>query len=208
MEDHSAVSTWTRAGWIIGGLLAVLVGVAGLALVLASAGLVTLPVKVTYSAETLAGATLMLVSFGVFAWLANTALASATRQLAQQGDAERLLRRAHLDVIFDPAQPALWWEGRQWVRVMATNTGPAMAGNVVMMLEKIEPADQSPIVMVRNGNRRGLNVLPTLLDRKGVTQPRERPLRCDINPQSREYYDVLVYRLTDTTGSPEVAFSS
>ena len=193
-------------GGVAGGVLGALVGVAGLALVLASAGLVTLPVRVTDSTQALAGATLMLVSFGIFAWLANTTLASATRQLAQQGDAERLLRRAHLDVIFDAAQPALWWEERQWVRVMATNSGPAMAGNVVVTLDRIEPANQNPMLAVTNGNRKGIDVLPSLLDRKGVTGQREFPLRCDINPQSREYFDMLVYHLSDVTGFPEVAF--
>jgi hypothetical protein len=194
-------------GGLVMAALGLVLGVGGLLLILAAIGRVTLPVRVMDQAEVLAGATLILVAVGIFAWLANAALASATRQLARQGEAERLLRRAHLDVIFDPAQPALWWEERQWVRVMATNDGPAIAANVVVTLEKIEPANQNPMLAVKNGNRKGINVLPSLLDRKGLTtQQREHPFRCYINPQSREYFDVLVYHLADTTGFPEVAF--
>ncbi len=193
-----------RAAVVIAAVIGAVFLVGGLLLVLAAMGKVTLPVKITDNTEVLAGATLTLVAVGSFAWLANANLAAATRRLAQQGEEERRLRRAHLDVIFDPAQPALWWEERQWVRVMATNSGPAMAGSVVVTLDRIEPADQNPMIAVRNGPRTGINVLPSLLDRKGVTQQRENPLRCDINPQSREYFDVLVYRMS--TGFPEVAF--
>lgn len=191
---------------VVGAVVGVVLAVSGVLLILAAIGKVTLPVKIADQTEVLAGATLTLVAVGIFAWLANANLASATRQLAQQGEEERRLRRAHLDVVFDPAQPALWWKERQWVRVMATNSGPAMAGNVVVTLDRIEPANENPMVRVTNGERTGINVLPSLLDRKGVTQQRELPVRCDINPQSREYFDVLVYHESDTTHSPEVAF--
>src|SRR5207237_691068 len=105
-------------------------GVGGLLLVLAAVGKLTLPVRVTDESEVLAGATLTLVAVGIFAWLANANLATATRRLAQQGEEERRLRRASLNITFDKGNPALWWTDINWVRVMVSNAGPAMASHV------------------------------------------------------------------------------
>lgn len=160
----------------------------------------------------LAGATFMLVGFGVFAWIANSELAdqarisveeerlsieqakeqtAATKQLAQQGEEERKARLATLDLVFDEANPALWWEPRRWVRVMVTNAGPAPATNVVTVLERIDPGYANPLLRPPAGSEiPGINVLPSRLVRKAAIY---LPKRCDINLNDREYFDVLSF---------------
>jgi hypothetical protein len=167
----------------------------------------------------LAGATFMLVGFGLFAWIANSELATATKdaaeqakksvqqeelsikqaelqtaattRLAEQGEEERKARRATLDLVFDETNPALWWEERRWVRVMVTNAGPAPAINVVTVLERIDPGYANPLLGSPPGSDApGLNVLPSRLVRKAQGY---LPLRCDINLNDREYFDVLTF---------------
>jgi hypothetical protein len=158
----------------------------------------------------------MLVGFGLFAWIANaelaseakqsidqekasvaqaTVLATETKRLAEQGEEDRKARRASLDIIFDEANPALWWEDRRWIRTMVTNAGPAPAINVVTVLERIDPGYANPLLSPPRGSGApALNVLPSRLVRKAEGY---LPPRCDINFKDREYFDVLTFIRTE-----------
>jgi hypothetical protein len=144
-----------------------------------------------------AGGTLFLGATTAMLTLATRDAVGETRDEAR---AARQAARASLDIRFDMALPVLWAYDIRYVRVMVTNSGPAMAEHVVVMLENIEP--DNPMLQgqykVPNGPlRNGVNVLPSGLYWKGRDYSRTTELICNINPGAREYFDVLAHGWDD-----------
>jgi hypothetical protein len=148
--------------------------------------------KADVSVVITAGATVALAAFGMLGWAANQVLATATERLAEQGEQDRRSQRAELTLVYDETMPMLRWDDLSYIRVMVENKGPAMAENVVVTLERIEPATENPMLHVTIGGTKGINVLPSSLVRKGKRDPFER---CNINPKSRAYFDVIVWQM-------------
>lgn len=140
-----------------------------------------------------AGGTLFLGAATALLTLSTRAAAAETRDEARVA---REMARARLDITFDKALPVLWDADVEYVRVMVVNNGPAMAHHVVVTLERTEP--NNPMLnaqyQVPNGPlRNGINVLPSKLVWKGHDHRRDFEDVCDLNPQSRDYFDVLRY---------------
>ena len=145
------------------------------------------------SSLAVAGGTLFLGAATALLTLSTRAAAAETRDDARVA---RETTRARMDIIFDRALPVLWSADVEYVRVMVVNHGPAMAHHVVVTLEWIEP--NNPLLnaqyQVPNGPlRNGINVLPSKLVWKGHDHRRDFEDVCDLNPQSRDYFDVLRY---------------
>ncbi len=158
------------------------------------------PLKVgDLSSLAVAGGTLFLGAATALLTLSTRAAAAETRDEARDA---RAAARARLDITFDKALPVLWAADVSYVRVMVENRGPAIAHHVVVTLERIEP--HNPILQAQyqvfNGPlRNGINVLPSRLIWKGHDHKRHLEVVCDINPQSRDYFDVLRYAWQDNS---------
>ena len=145
------------------------------------------------SSVAVAGGTLFLGAATALLTLSTRAAAAETRDDARVA---RETARARLDIIFDKAQPALWAADLEHVRVMVVNNGPAMAHHVVVTLEGIDP--NHPMLnaqyQVPNGPlSNGVNILPSRLVWKGHDHRRDFEDVCDLNPHSRDNFDVLRY---------------
>lgn len=143
------------------------------------------------SSIAVAGGTLFLGVATVMLTLATRAAAAETRDEARAG---RAAARALMEITFDQNLPVLWSPDVGYVRVMVVNQGPAMAQHVVVTLERIEP--HNPMLdaqyQVSNGPlRKGTHVFPSTLQWKGHDKRRNLEVICDINPQAREYFDVV-----------------
>lgn len=143
------------------------------------------------SSLAVAGGTLFLGAATALLTLSTRAAAAETLDEAR---ADRAAARALLDITFDEDLPVLWATDVGYVRVMVVNQGPAMAHHVVVTLERIEP--RNPMLdaqyQVPNGPlRNGTYVLPSRLQWKGFDNRRFLEVVCDLNPQCREYFDVL-----------------
>ena len=140
---------------------------------------------------TVAGGTLFLGAATALLTLSTRTAAAEARDEAQ---ASRAADRALLDITFDKNLSANWSTDVGFARVTVVNQGPAMARHVVVTLERIEP--HNPMLdaeyKVPNGSpRSGTNVLPSSLQWKGHDKKRNLEVVCDVNPQAREYFDVL-----------------
>jgi hypothetical protein len=199
---------------ILGLLLLTVLAVAGFALyftVLSLAGAYGVPIvfvepknSATFTNLAVASGTLFLGTTTALLVFATQAAAVQTRDEAR---AARRAARASLDIKFDKEQSVMWASDISYVRVMVVNDGPAMAEHVVVTLERIEP--NNPMLQaqyqVPNGPlENGRNVLPSGLYWKGHDYSREHELVCNINPQTREYFDVLAHKWENN--SPWVVF--
>jgi len=140
---------------------------------------------------TVARGTLFLGAATALLTLSTRTAAAEARDDAQ---ASRAAERALLDITFDKNLPANWSTDVGFARVTVVNHGPAMAQHVVVTLERIEP--HNPMLdakyKVPNGPfRSGTQVLPSSLQWKGHDKKRNLEIVCDVNPQAREYFDVL-----------------
>lgn len=143
------------------------------------------------STRAVALGTLFLGTTTALLTLATRAAVAETRDEART---EHSMARAHLDLAFDQALPVLWAEDLHYVRVMVVNRGPAMARHMVVTLERIEPHNpmlQAQYPVPNSVPRNGVNVLPSQLEWKG--HDIRRDVECDVNPESREYFDLLRY---------------
>jgi hypothetical protein len=202
-------------GWARGVLSGMLVVVAALALAVTAYALggafgfysviVGSPLSVADLASlAVAGGTLFLGVATALLTLSTRAAAAETRDEAR---AARIAARAVLSITFDKKLPVLWSTDVGYVRVMVVNEGPAMAQHVVVTLERIEP--RNPMLDARyqvpNGPLiNGTQVFPSTLQWKGHDKRRNLEVVCDVNPQSREYFDVLDWVWQDN--SPWVLF--
>jgi hypothetical protein len=149
-----------------------------------------------------------LVGGTVFLGAATLLLASYARagvaESIREAEWARVNSRARLDIVFDQANPALWWQEKRWVRVKVTNKGPAPAENVEVTLEAIEPAGENPMSKPAINGKTGVNVLPSRLRAKGKHNDRVFRSETRINPASWELIDVLTYRLPSDDNGAEV----
>ncbi len=140
---------------------------------------------------TVAGGTLFL---GAATALLTLSTRIAAAEARDEAEASRAADRALLDITFDKNSPANWSTDVGFARVTVFNQGPAMAQHVVVTLERIEP--HNPMLdaqyKVSDGSlRSGAHVLPSSLQWKGHDKKRNLEIVCDVNPQAREYFDVL-----------------
>jgi hypothetical protein len=157
-----------------------------------------------YGVVVTALATLVVAVFAGWTLLSNADLirasqaeADAAIRLVQQAEQDRVERRAKLELRFEKRFP-MWWPAQNWVRVEVANSGPAMAANVTVILEEIRPVNP---MESRGGEH---NVLPSRLGWKGHEAD-----HCDINPASREYFDVLKFiPATEPDKQAQVGFTT
>lgn len=149
-------------------------------------------------------ATVFVAVFAGWTLLSNAELIKSSQdevdaalKLVEQSEKDRAERRAALELRFENRFP-MWWPEQNWVRVEVANTGPAMAGNVTVILEEIRPVNP----MSSRGAEH--NVLPSRLGWKGHKED-----HCDINPASREYFDVLKFLpAAERDGHAQIGFTT